>query len=255
MKLFERIFRNKKAYVTSKYGWRIHPITQKRNFHSGTDYGTNLQKWEQFALEEGKVVSAGIDRSLAGNNAIFAWIEYPRLELRLLHYHLDAVFVKAGQLVDRNTIIGTTGKTGNSTNIHLHLGVKKKVYRRWVYVDPEEIEYSVPTNQLVVDGIWGLKTTLALQNYFRTVPAGFISGQIRQKANQHIRTLRSGLSGSNLVRTIQKSLGIKVDGYIGRETIMKMQRTLGVNPTGYVEHDSDSMVAEMQRRLNNGKLW
>ena len=57
------------------------------------------------------------------------------------------------------------------------------------------------------------------------------------------------------MRTIQKSLGIKVDGYIGRETIMKMQRTLGVNPTGYVEHDSDSMVAEMQRRLNNGKLW
>lgn len=255
MKLHERIFGSKKAYKTSEYGWRIHPITKVKKFHSGTDYGTNLQKWEQFALEEGKVISAGIDRSLAGNNAIFAWIEYPRLELRLLHYHLDAVFVRAGHLVDRNTIIGTTGKTGNSTNIHLHLGVKKKIGGKWVYIDPETVEYSVPTNKLVVDGIWGLKTTLALQNYFRTIPDGVISGQIRHKANQHIRTLKSGLFGSNLIRTIQRSLGVKVDGYIGRETIMKMQKTLGVEPTGFVEYDSDSMVAEMQRRLNDGKLW
>lgn len=138
MKLSERIFK-RKAKLTSPYGYRIHPVTKVKSFHYGCDYGTNLEKWNQYALESGKVIACGVDTAQGQNNALFAWVEYPRLGIKVLHYHLDKVMVKKNQLVDENTIIGTTGSTGNSTAIHLHLGVKYLSTNQ--YFDPESYDY------------------------------------------------------------------------------------------------------------------
>lgn len=38
------------------------------------------------------------------------------------YYHLDSLKVKLGQKVNIDTIIGFTGKTGQSTGVHLHFG-------------------------------------------------------------------------------------------------------------------------------------
>src|SRR5574344_361733 len=138
MKLATRIFRRSDWYVTSPFGPRT-PIKTSAgttgSFHNGCDYGTHVTKWAQYALEDGIVESAGKDSS----GAIFTWVKYPRLGFRLLHYHLDSVSVKTGQKVNKDTILGYTGTTGNSTGIHLHLGMRN--IGSSVYLDPEKYDY------------------------------------------------------------------------------------------------------------------
>ena len=136
MRLAERIFRRNDFYVTSPFGNRRNPVTGRTEYHNGCDYGTNRQKWAQYALESGTVLNAGRD----GTGAIFAWIRYPRLGIDLLHYHLDSVNVKTGQAVTDKTIIGNTGTTGNSTGIHLHLSMRR--VGNTTYVDPHTFNYA-----------------------------------------------------------------------------------------------------------------
>lgn len=139
MKLASRIFKRDDWYVTSKFGYRDVINTSAGStdtFHNGCDYGTNGEKWKQYALEDGKVISAGTD-SYGGK---YAWVTYPRLNFKLLYYHLDSVKVKAGDVVNSNTIIGTTGASGMATGVHLHLGMK--YLNKDEYVDPHTYEYS-----------------------------------------------------------------------------------------------------------------
>ena len=149
MKLAERIFRRNDYYITSPFGYRINPITgEKGEFHDGVDYGTNAQKWPQYALEKGIILNCGIDTNYA--NAKFVWVQYDRLGIKLLHYHLDSISVVKGQEVDENTILGYTGKTGYATGIHLHLGMKYLSDNK--YVDAELYDYQsaiviVPTKR------------------------------------------------------------------------------------------------------------
>lgn len=146
MKLAERIFKRKDYYITSKFGYRKAINTSAgttSTFHSGCDYGTHVQKWKQYALENGTVLSCGV----AKDGAKYVWIKYPRLNIKLLHYHLDSINVKVGQTVDNNTVIGTTGKTGKATGIHLHLGMK--YLNSNTYVDPEKYDYQEYTKPVV----------------------------------------------------------------------------------------------------------
>lgn len=251
MILAERIFRRKDFAETSKYGWRVHPVTKVRSFHYGIDYGTKGEKWEQFALEKGIVVSAGIDSSGAG--AIFAWVEYPRLNIRLLHYHLDKVFVRKGQSVNENTVIGLTGTTGRSTGIHLHLGVKRKINGSWVYIDPATVDYKPFTSELADNGVWDIETTKALQKRFNTVVDGVISGQTIMYYNIAVHGMKSGWFGSQLIRAIQKWLGISVNGKLNQPTIKALQKRLGTIQDGVISSNS-LMVRELKKRLRENTL-
>jgi len=81
------------------------------------------------------VLSAGKDST----GALFAWVRFPRIERDLLYYHLDKLFVSAGQAVTKDTVIGNTGTTGNSTGIHLHLAMRKS--GSTAYLDPHAYVY------------------------------------------------------------------------------------------------------------------
>lgn len=252
MKLAERTFRRKDYRISSPYGWRIHPVHKTPSMHWGVDYTTKGEKWPQYALEKGIVLSAGVDSK--NGSALFAWVSYPRIGIKLLYYHNDQIFVKRGQSVDENTIIGTTGTTGFSTGIHLHLGTK------WIstdaYFDPETFDYSptdsqAPIAQLTVNGIWDTATQVALSRHYGTPVDGFISGQIPQRANANIRVVRRGTGGSMFVRAMQKDLGVQQDGQLGAITISALQRKLGLTVDGFISPVSNT-VREMQRRLNNG---
>ena len=133
-KISNIIFNGKEHYITSPYGNRSVISTsagQTSSFHYGTDYGTNSKKLAQYAIENGTVLSCG----KADEGANFVWVSYPRINKKLLHYHLDSVKVKKGQTVRKGTLLGYTGKTGKATGIHLHLGVKD-LTTDW-YEDPE----------------------------------------------------------------------------------------------------------------------
>lgn len=145
MKLATRIFNRKRCesasgnpddyYLTSPFGERIDPITGKKTYHNGCDYGTHGNKWSQYALEDGYVENVFVDQYGAKD----IWIRYDRLGYRCLHGHLDSFNVKKGQNVTHETILGYTGKSGKATGVHLHLGVKYIGKDNWV--DPESIDY------------------------------------------------------------------------------------------------------------------
>lgn len=135
-KISNIIFNGKSHYVTSAYGKRavLNTTAGATNpFHYGTDYGTNGKKIGQYAIEKGTVMSCG----KASDGALYVWVKYPRINKKMLHYHLDKVKVKAGQTVQRGTLLGYTGKTGKATGVHLHLGVKDLTTDK--YEDPEKL--------------------------------------------------------------------------------------------------------------------
>ena len=136
------LFREFNPYITSSFGYRVHPITKLRTLHAGVDYGTNNLKINTYAIESGKVLKVGFS-NISGN---FVYVYFPRLGKVGLYQHLDSINVKTNQEVDENTIIGVVGSTGQVTGIHLHFGwfnlseFKKDWYDR-IWENFEEYNY------------------------------------------------------------------------------------------------------------------
>ena len=109
---------------------------------------------------------------------------------------------------------------------------------------------------LNVDGQFGNATAKRLQEYFDTAGKdGVISHQYKQTFNQNIYAAQfdSSLTGSNVVKALQRFLGIGQDGLLGQGTIKALQKHLGTTQDGTISPVSDS-VRELQRRLNANKL-
>lgn len=127
-KVSELIFAGEFHKVTSPYGMR------NGKMHYGTDYGTDRKNIPQYAIEDGEVYSKGYEANAAG---YYIWVKYPRINKRFLHCHLQKpVTLNKGDRVQRGTLLGYTGSTGNSTGIHLHLGVRDLTTN--AYEDPEK---------------------------------------------------------------------------------------------------------------------
>lgn len=156
-KISNIIFNGKSHYITSAYGKRTVLNTEAGStnpFHYGTDYGTNGKKIEQYAIEKGTVMSCG----KASDGALYVWVKYPRINKKMLHYHLDKVKVKAGQSVQRGTLLGYTGKTGKATGVHLHLGVKDLTTDN--YEDPEKLAANYKDPVIYKKGTYKVKADL-----------------------------------------------------------------------------------------------
>lgn len=102
--------------VTSKYGYRIHPITGKRTFHNGIDLsmpvGTRINApcsgevsrvWENSA--------GGLQMQIKCGDYTFGFA------------HLSKVLVKSGE-VQRGDLIALSGNSGATTGAHLHMTVR-----------------------------------------------------------------------------------------------------------------------------------
>lgn len=105
------------GYVSSGYGWRVHPISGEKNLHRGVDIavaqGTPIK-----AIHDGRVVSAGD----AGDYGLCIVIEDEK-GYQSRYAHCSSLSVTAGQEVKRGDVIGAVGSTGNSTGPHLHLEI------------------------------------------------------------------------------------------------------------------------------------
>ncbi len=138
-KITNLIFKNATHYVTSGFGNRKIMNTKggyTSSFHNGTDYGTNSVKLPQYAIENGIILSCGTDK-LGGK---FVWVKYPRINVKMLHYHLSSVNCKAGQVVAKGTLLGCTGMSGKATGIHLHLSIVDLSTGQ--YINPETYSYN-----------------------------------------------------------------------------------------------------------------
>ena len=107
-------------WLSSYFGWRSSPFTNKRSYHSGVDMaapsGTNV-----YAALAGKVTTVSYN-SVYGNYIIVTH----HSGYKTLYAHLSATLVSVGKYVDTNTRIGKVGNTGMSTGPHLHFTVFKQ---------------------------------------------------------------------------------------------------------------------------------
>ena len=137
------------------------------------------------------------------------------------------------------------GETFNATRIITNGELVGK-YRSWFEADgwgwvsgayvTEIKQPAVPsTPQIAVDGYWGTDTTKRLQQIFGTYQDGVIS------------------KSSNMVKAMQKRLGVTADGYLGKVTITALQRHYGTYQDGVISKPSN-MVKAMQRTLNQNKF-
>lgn len=110
-------------------------------------------------------------------------------------------------------------------------------------------------SQLTVDGKFGAATAKRLQQYFGTTQDGVISHQYKQKYNQNVYAAQfdSTLKGSNVIKALQKLLGVTQDGLLGQATIKALQKRLGTTQDGIISPTSNAVKA-LQKALNNNKL-
>jgi murein DD-endopeptidase MepM/ murein hydrolase activator NlpD len=129
------------APITSRFGWRTHPLTGTRRFHSGLDIGAPSGS-PVVATGAGTVISAGWN----GGYGKAIIIQHSDTQ-QTLYGHLSEVSVQAGQTIAQGTVIGLVGSTGNSTGPHLHFESRMpNVAGVWSAVDPsQEIKYAVDT--------------------------------------------------------------------------------------------------------------
>lgn len=118
---------------TSSFGWRFHPVLNRRKMHKGVDFrawtGTKVH-----AAAPGRVVWA----ARMGSYGNLVKIDHGGgIETR--YAHLSRIKVHRGDYVAAGTIVGLVGATGRVTGPHLHFEVRLNGEA----IDPE-LTYLVP---------------------------------------------------------------------------------------------------------------
>ncbi len=104
--------------ITSKYGYRIHPIQGTKKLHAGMDIGAKKGA-DIKAAASGTVIMAQYYGGY-GNCII---IDHGG-GMSTLYAHMSAFVAKNGDYVNAGDVIGKVGSTGNSTGPHLHFEVR-----------------------------------------------------------------------------------------------------------------------------------
>ncbi len=124
--------------ITSIFGWRTHPITGDRRFHSGTDIGAAMGT-PVLAAYTGQIEVA----DFVGGYGLTVIVNH-NSAVQTLYGHMSQVYVQPGQWVQQGTVIGLVGSTGNSTGPHLHFEVRQLTQNGWVATDPNvHLQYAL----------------------------------------------------------------------------------------------------------------
>lgn len=107
-----------RVHVTSPFGMRRHPVTGRRVFHNGVDYGGPTGS-PIYAVAQGVVVE--VTRTTYGGKKIV--IKHAD-GTKTYYLHLHKFLVKNGQGVKPRQKIALMGRTGRVTGPHLHFGIK-----------------------------------------------------------------------------------------------------------------------------------
>jgi murein DD-endopeptidase MepM/ murein hydrolase activator NlpD len=107
-----------KGWVTSGFGPRVSPFTEKPAWHDGLDIAAAANAPVQ-APAQGRVTTVGFDPKLG----ILVKVDHG-FGIETLYGHLAKALVKEGQRVKRGEVVGLVGSTGLATGPHLHYMVK-----------------------------------------------------------------------------------------------------------------------------------
>ncbi len=115
------------TYITSPFGFRIHPVTGYYTGHTGVDIGASYGS-PVYAAADGTVIVAS---NSYGGYGVAVVIDHGS-GISTLYGHNDHVEVSVGQHVKRGQIVAYSGNSGVSTGPHLHFEVRIN----GSYVDP-----------------------------------------------------------------------------------------------------------------------
>lgn len=104
--------------VTSKYGYRKHPISRRWCLHHGIDLRAKVGT-RVYAVKSGKVIFVGRNGGY-GKMVIIKHAD----GFTTRYGHLYKIYVNHGQRVRKGTAIGLSGNTGYSTGPHLHFEIR-----------------------------------------------------------------------------------------------------------------------------------
>ncbi len=115
------------GYNSSGFGYRLHPILNTVRFHYGTDFAAfSGERISAFA--DGTVSFAGYDDSYGYHVRIDHGDGWET------HYaHCSAIYVSAGQRVQKGECIALVGASGLATGPHLHF----ELIHNGMYLNPE----------------------------------------------------------------------------------------------------------------------
>ena len=106
--------------ITSKFGYRVHPTLNRREFHRGSDMkaktGTPV-----YATADGIVEYAGIHKKSGFGKLV---ILQHAFGFRSYFGHLNKIVIKSTRFVKKGDLIAYSGNTGMSSGPHLHYEIR-----------------------------------------------------------------------------------------------------------------------------------
>ncbi len=124
--------------VTSQFGWRTHPITDKLGFHTGIDIANSMGTPITAAFS-GNVYECGKSEAY-GNYIIMRHSD----SLYTFYGHCESLKATEGMNIRSGEIIAYMGSTGYSTGPHLHFEIRidgKRFDPAYALKGIEEIEF------------------------------------------------------------------------------------------------------------------
>ena len=107
------------ARMSSVFGYRIHPVTGKSQFHKGMDFAAPIGT-PIYATGNGVVTFSGWGTGYG------RYVEVDHGNGTVTRYaHTSANYVNVGDTVYANQQIAAVGNTGRSTGAHLHYEVRQ----------------------------------------------------------------------------------------------------------------------------------
>ena len=99
------------------FGWRIHPVTGRQQFHNGIDipapYGTEI-----YAVNDGTVIEVSYNYG----DGYYVTISHGG-GIASFYSHVSRYLVSVGDTVTRGQVIAYVGTSGYVTGAHLNLNI------------------------------------------------------------------------------------------------------------------------------------
>lgn len=109
--------------LTSRFGWRVNPITKKISFHTGVD----------IAVAEGTPLAAALPGVVSESGVSEAYGNYVIMDngggVTTFYGHCQAILAPKGTVLRAGDIVAKSGNTGWSTGPHLHFELRVRNIR------------------------------------------------------------------------------------------------------------------------------
>jgi murein DD-endopeptidase MepM/ murein hydrolase activator NlpD len=106
--------------ITSKFGYRIHPVLGKRELHRGSDMRAAMNT-PVYATASGVIEYAGTHKTSGYGKLVIIDHNYG---FKTFFGHLKKIVVKSGHYVKKGELIAYSGNSGMSNGPHLHYEVR-----------------------------------------------------------------------------------------------------------------------------------